>query len=377
MTVDRTIVTPSSAQTVGELHTRAVAKAAAGDHKSALELFDRVLTLDPGGQWEPSALLGAAIAADESSAQQGERQRALDYLDRLIHQYPSSPQYQQGLLRTMRLAGYLERWGLAAEAASAALVGPPLTPSHQVLALGVRGLAVLQQGSAAEAEPDIARAIDAAHSTAEELPDQIPTDWAPAFFASGEARRLRAEGITFLPLPPNFGAALEARAQLLLDAQRDYSVVLRARDAHWSTMAGVRIGEMYESLHTALMAAPVPAAANTAERRALFEAAMRLRYAVLLKKASALVEHTLTMVARTGESGPWVARATVARARLAEAMVAEDRALSRTPWSREVVEEALRMITSGRPFSVPVKARGTVTTSQQGTRAAGEGPGKP
>ncbi len=353
VTLDRTLVSPSGAESAEDLYRRAEAQQRAGEHAAALQSFERLLSLDPGGRWEAPARLGAAIACDASSEEDALRERALQHLLVVLQRYPASPEAAEAALRATRLAAYLQHWDLAMTTTDALLATHPTALSHRILAHGVRALALLERGHVQEAEPDLLRAVDLANSVADDLPDLIPADWAPAFFAAGESKRLASEAIVFVPVPKDFGAALESRAQLLLDAQREYSLVLRARDSHWSTMAGVRIGEMYESLHQALMAIPPPPNADTPERRALFEAALRLRYAVLLRKASSLVEHTLAMAERTGEQGPWVERARAARSRLVEAVSAEDAALARTPWSREVIEEALRLITKGRSFSVP------------------------
>ena len=83
------------------------------------------------------------------------------------------------------------------------------------------------------------------------------------YFALGELRRMRAERIHFVPVPENFGAALEQRCQLLLDSQSAYSDAMRAYDSHWSAMAGYRVGELYQKLHEELMQVPAPKAADT------------------------------------------------------------------------------------------------------------------
>src|SRR5262249_32758457 len=137
----------------------------------------------------------------------------------------------------------------------------------------------------------------------------IPRDIAALDYALGEVRRIRAERITFVPVPANFGQKLEERCQLLLDAQGAYSEARRADDAHWSAMAGFRVGELYEKLHEEVMRIPAPASADTEARRQLFEGAMRLRYSILLKKAQTMMKHTLAMVERTGEPSPWAERA--------------------------------------------------------------------
>ena len=168
------------------------------------------------------------------------------------------------------------------------------------------------------------------------------------FFALGEVRRARAEAIRFVPTPPDFGAVLERRCQLLLDAQSAYSATMRAYDAHWSAMAGFRTGELYQSLHAELMAVTPPASADTPARRDLFEGAMRLRYTILLEKALAMMDHTLGMATRTGERSAWVARAAAARAELHAARAREEAILERLPYTRGELTRAMDDLSRGR-----------------------------
>jgi hypothetical protein len=123
---------------------------------------------------------------------------------------------------------------------------------------------------------------------------------------------------------------------------------MRAYDAHWSAMAGFRVGELYQRLHADLMAVTPPKTADTERRRQLFEGAMRLRYAILLDKAKAMMDHTLLMASRTGEQSSWVERSVAARDAIARAMDAEKIALSRLPYTREQLQAALDSFTAGR-----------------------------
>jgi hypothetical protein len=175
-----------------------------------------------------------------------------------------------------------------------------------------------------------------------DLAGRLPIDVAPLYFALGEIQRVRAERIHFDPVPADFPVALEERCQLILDAQRAYSDTFRAYDSHWSTLAGYRLAEMYGSLHRELVAIPPPPPADNTARRDLFEAAMRLRYAVLLEKARGLLEHTLAMAAREGESSEWVERSRKALLDIRAAESLEQAALDRLPYSRQDLEEVLR-----------------------------------
>jgi hypothetical protein len=116
---------------------------------------------------------------------------------------------------------------------------------------------------------------------------------------------------------------------------------MRAYDAHWTTMAGFRVGELYGRLHADVMAMPRPPGADTERRRQLLEAAMRLRYSILLKKGLDMLDHTLAMAERTSEQSDWVAKARVAKAELERALVREQEAIAALPFSRADLQAVL------------------------------------
>jgi hypothetical protein len=54
-----------------------------------------------------------------------------------------------------------------------------------------------------------------------------------------------------------------------------------------------------------------------------------------------MIDHTLAMALRVGERSSWVARAEDAKREIERALVAEDAALARLPYSRADLEAAL------------------------------------
>jgi hypothetical protein len=160
-------------------------------------------------------------------------------------------------------------------------------------------------------------------------------------FAHGEITRLRSEQIHLVPVPPNFADVLERRCQGLLDAQRAYTEAMRARDAHWSAMSGYRVGQLYQQLHKEAMQIPPPENAATLRQKQLFEAAMRLRYRILLEKGLKMMSSTVRMGERTGEASFWIARARQAEQDLERALADEKAALAKMPYREEEIRAAL------------------------------------
>jgi tetratricopeptide (TPR) repeat protein len=335
--VPRVIVTPSRTVTLDELFAEADRDAGNGRLESAARGFDRVAALEPTGPLAAEALFRAGDAHDTL----GRHEAALERYRAVADRYASHGRARLATLRSVRLLAYLEDFEWAGRYADRLLAHRDLRPFESVVAHGGKALSLVAEGDDVRASAFVARGRDVVEREGLDLAGRLPVDLAPLYFALGEVQRLRAERIRFVPVPPDFGVALEQRCQLILDAQRAYSDTWRAYDAHWSTLAGFRLAEMYEKLHQELMTIPAPETADTSARRELFEGAMRLRYSVLLEKARTMMEHTITMADREKERSPWVERARQSLLDIRAAEQREQAALARLPYSRADLEGVL------------------------------------
>ena len=125
---------------------------------------------------------------------------------------------------------------------------------------------------------------------------------------------------------------------------------MRAYDSHWSAMAGYRVGRMYQQLHADIMRIRPPASAKTERQKELFEGAMQLRYRVLLDKGLKMMDSTIAMAQRTGESSSWVQRAKEAQRDIQRAYDAANAALAKLPFSEQDLQRALDQM-AGKPDS--------------------------
>jgi tetratricopeptide (TPR) repeat protein len=342
LAVSRTVVTPRDVTSVEEIYTEARAAYDAGRFADAARGFDRITELDPDGPRAKEAWFNGGAAHD----QLGDFEGAASRYRETARRYPGDPLSRESLVRGVRLLAYLEHWQGTGEAADALLLHlQELTPVERVVAYGGKALSLVVTDDPDRAEYFISKGRDVVDAARLDAAGAVPRDLAELYFALGELRRLRGERIHLAPPPPDFVAALEKRCQLLLDAQSAYSDTMRAYDAHWSAMAGFRVGELYQKLHEEVMQIPPPAAATTKAKAELFEGAMRLRYSVLLEKGLTMMEHTVQMAARAGEHSEWVVRATEAKGRLEQAVRDETAALDRLPYTREDLEKALADLT--------------------------------
>jgi tetratricopeptide (TPR) repeat protein len=316
-----------------------------GRARDALTLLDALVAEGNDKPTTPPAMVNAGIALEVL----GERGAALARWSAMREAFPTHPLVKLSLVRTARVHGYLEQWTELSATADKLLARTDLSTLETVEARGLRAVALVESGKVEEAAKEVDRALVIVEEKQLGQAGSPPMELAAAWFAQGEVRRIRSETITFVPAPPNFATALEQRCQLILDAQSAYHDTLRARDAHWTAMAGFRIGQQYQRLHRDLMAIPPPAAMKTAEDKQLFQAAMRLRFRTLLEKALGNLGPIIEMGERTGEASQWVQRAKAARDEVADALANEKKALAALPYSEDDIRKALAKLQKPKP----------------------------
>jgi len=346
LSLARTVVTPDRTADIPELFAQATAEGKAQHYSVAAPAFERAFELDPNGPLADKSLFESAEMYDLA----GQNAEALSRYEQVARRFPNSDLDRVARVRALRLLTYLEQYQRAGELAElTATKYKDLLSFDQIAVLAARALSRLAQGDDVQAESFISKARDIIERESLDAAGRVPAELAPVYFALGELRRIRAERIHFTPVPDNFAAVLEQRCQLLLDAQSAYSDAMRAYDAHWSAMAGFRVGELYQKLHEELMQVPAPKAAADDRKRQLFEGAMRLRYSILLDKAKAMMEHTVAMGDRTGERSPWLLKARQARDAIVQATQVEHDALARLPYTREQLQAALDAFAARKP----------------------------
>lgn len=306
-------------------------------YREAAERFDRLVRLAPEGETAPPSLYDAALAHESM----GERDAAVERYQKLMARFPEHAVTRGAPLRLSHLFGYLERWGDLAANADRILALKDRSVLETIEAYGAKGLGLVEQDHLDEAARQVGLAQDLVEQYRLGESGNPPVELAQVKFALGEVRRRRSEKIVFDPMPPNFADVLEQRCQGLLDAQSAYTDAMRSYDAHWSAMAGYRVGQLYQQLHRDVMAIPPTAKSDTLKKKQLFEGAMRLRYRVLLEKGLKMMDGTVRLGQRTGEDSVRVHRAEEAKRDIALALDDEKRALAKLPYSEAELQEAL------------------------------------
>jgi len=315
------------------------------DFSFAAEQFDKIVAADPTGRTAVPSLFNAGIAYHG----QGKLETALERFEASASQGPNAPTTKDAWLRIARIHGQLERWEDLEKVATRILERDDLTVLDRIGALGSKGLGLVEQGRVEDATSPIYKARDLIEDHRLGMAGTPPYELAQVSFALGEIRRLKSERIKFVPFPPDFGGVLEDRCTQLLDAQSAYQDAMRSLDAHWSAMAGFRVGQLYHQLHKDVMQVPLPENAKTVRQKQLWEGAMRMRYRILLEKGLKMMTATVDLGARTGESSAWVSRAKASKKELEEALLREKEAMKKLPVTEEEIKEALEELRGPPP----------------------------
>ena len=306
-------------------------------YREAAPEFDALVRLAPDSEVAAPSLYNGALAHEGL----GEREAAVERYKQLLQRFPQHATSRGALFRLSRLDAFLERWSDLVGVADRILELADLSVIEAIEAHGAKALGLFEQDKLDEASHEVGLARDMIEKHRIGDAGAPPVELATVSFALGEVRRKKSEKISLVPVTPNFSEVLEQRCQGLLDAQNAYTDAMRSFDAHWSAMAGYRVGQMYQALHRDVMAIPPSAKSDTLKKKQLFEGAMRLRYRVLLEKGLKMMEGTVRIGQRTGEDSAWIHRADEAKRDIERALEDEKTALSKLPFTEAELSAAL------------------------------------
>jgi len=283
-----------------ELFQRANTELDAGRCREAVELYDRLAREFVGGRYHSAALYNAGLCL----AQLEDKEGALARFEALIAALPSSADFKHASFQAAHLQVALARWEAAERGATSLLARSDLDPSERLEAMATHAEALLGRKQLDAAERAAQQALTFYRTRPSELiPD--PYYAGAANFVLAEVIRSRAELLAFPDTTQEEQkAVLVKRAQLLLDAQREYFNTIRHTEAHWASAAGHRIGAMYDKLWHDLMSAPVPATLSEGAKE-LYPQELAKLIKPLLRHAIRYWELTLLMVERTGVRSEW------------------------------------------------------------------------
>lgn len=282
----------------------------------AASYFDLVLKGDPEPKLAAMARMQGGLAREGA----GDREGALARYQALLDQHPQDDLAKPAMLRRGRVLIHLEKWAELVAASEQLLARPDLTVSEQIEALGDKALGHIEGGNLEQGAllSGRARTLMEKHHVGEA--GRIPHEAALVFFTQGEVRRVQSELVKFDPPPPSFTDSFEERSAGLLEAQSAYTDAMRTTDPFWATWSGYRVGQLYQQLHRDVMQVKVPEKVTAEKDRKLYEGAVQLRYRILLQKGLKMMQSTVKMNERVGETNAWGQRAKESMAQLEKAI---------------------------------------------------------
>jgi tetratricopeptide (TPR) repeat protein len=285
-----------------ELFHRAAVALRGGRCGDAVAIYERLVAEFPDSELVEPALYNTGLCLD----QLGQHRRAAAAYREMIERFGDSRDVTDALFRLAGSYEELEAWSEAVEVFDTLLLErPDLEPIERIEALARKGSALLASGRTDEASSALEQATRRYRLGRGISPADSVFHYSMAQFKLGEIvhRRMRE-----LELPPDerlLGQKLEQKAQLLLDAQRLYTKVIRIGHQHWAAAAAYRIGALYHHLWVDILSAEPPPELNEEERE-VYEEILRERVRVLLEKALAQWERTLKLAIRLGLENEWV-----------------------------------------------------------------------
>lgn len=270
----------------------------------AVPLYDKVSTEFEGGGFASASLYNAGLCLQAL----GEFAPAAERYAKLRERYPASDDRKDASFQLAEVLVQLERWDEVVSLADELLADESLTSMERLEGMARRSQGLLGKHQFDEAERYAKSALSFYRTRPEE--DRIPDDFFAAAnnYVVAETFRARAQDLAFPVGLEEQKKVLGARAQLLLEAQREYfnTISLTNLDNfYWQAASGYRIGNMYDELWHAVMSAPVPPNLP-AEGHEVYREELAKLIKPLIRHAIRYWELTLMFMERNGMHGVWV-----------------------------------------------------------------------
>lgn len=277
----------------------------------AVTLYDRVVEEFPSSRYRSPALYNAGLCLKEAE-QWGD---AAARFERLVRELPTSSDVKHATFQLAELYLEMEAWDRGVQTADRLLARDDLSSDERVEAMARRAQHLLGAERIEDAAQQARSALSWARTRRgnERVRDVYFT--AAANYVLAETLRLQAAAMT----PPEGSVAvqrpvLEARAAVILRAQRTYFDTMRHTHAEWAAAAGYRIGEMYEAFWDAIMSAPVPPPqgelpeSDLPRYREEYREYLARLVKPLIRHSIRFWELTLLMIERTSVNTEWTTR---------------------------------------------------------------------
>ena len=292
----------------------------AQEYEVAARKYGVVVDHFPDTRWYVVAAFNAGLSLERA----GRHDEAIGRFRAHIDEVSGSKDAQDALFRVAACHEALAQWDAMYRVGEDLLVPhyKDMGAGDRLAAHAVRGRAAEGRGQLALAERDYRKALELYQHNLE----QRGLDKSPyvslAQYRIGEIYRELFASIRFkLPLE-RMARDLEDKSNFFLMAQSAFLRALRLQHPEWATMAGFRLGALYETMYEDMMGAEVPDDLTSEEIDIYYEA-LREKVRPLLVRAIDIYERNIRLGQRMGNRDGWVAKTEASLARLREVLRAE------------------------------------------------------
>ena len=303
------------------LFDRAAKHLRKGQCGEAVVMYRQLVSEFSDSDFAPPSLYNSGLCNEQV---ENYLEAATDYMT-LLEKYPDSRDITDAMFRLAGVWEKLEAWSDAVSTFDALLAErQDLTGMERIEALARKGSSMIHLGKPDDAKLALDEAI-ALFRTGRDISENASTFYyGMARFKIGEIVQTQMREAQLPADEAVLEPALEAKCQLLLDAQAEYTKAIKVGHPHWAAAAAYRIGDLYRSLWDDMLAAPVPQDLNEEEKEVYLEV-LKDKIRVLLTKATVQWERTLRMARRLNLSNEWVERTTAELNEIRELMALENK----------------------------------------------------
>lgn len=267
----------------------------------AVVLYDKLEREFPSSRYRSAAIYNAALCLQKT----GKAEQAILRYESLIERLPQSSDIKDALFQKTQLLIGLERFDEALVDSDKLLARSELSSEDRMEAMVYRAQALLGAKRLDEAEREARNSLSYYRTRPEQ--ESIRDDHlaAQANFVVAETFRLRAEAMS-LPAAEveKQREVLNRRAELILEAQRQYFNTSQFKAPRLAAVSWYRIGDMYDQLWEAIIRAPVPSHLSI-EAHEIYRSELAKLVEPLIRHAIRYWEATLMFIERTADHSDW------------------------------------------------------------------------
>jgi tetratricopeptide (TPR) repeat protein len=269
----------------------------------ATALYDKLVSEFAASEYVSASLYNAGLCMQAL----GKFVEAADHYTSVRKLRPEGEDVKDASFLLAEVLIQLERWGDALALADELLAREDLKQEERLEGMARRSQALLGDNRLDEAERYAQSALAYFRTRPKDQPIRDEFFAAACNYVLAECYRTREESLAFPEGLEPQKEVLIHRAQLLLQAQREYFNTISFQNLdnlHWAAASGYRIGHMYDELWHAVMGAPVPKNLK-GQGEAVYHEELAKLIKPLMRHAIRYWEMTLMFIERTGMKTTW------------------------------------------------------------------------